>query len=284
VREERIHPGLDDKVLADWNGLMIAALANAAQVFERPDWLDLARNAFAFITTQMTDTSGRLSHSWRAGRRNHPAILDDYANLCRAALCLYEAAGEPSYLARAESWIAILDQHYWDAVDHGYFLAADDTKGLITRSKTANDAAVPAGNGTMVAVLARLFYLTGDTTYRDRADAIVRTFSGEVTRNFFPLATLINSCALLEGAVQIVIRGRRGAGDTSALVRAVHDVSLPTKILTVIGNDTALPSSHPAAGKDTVAGKATAYVCEGPVCSLPITDPVALAADLRQRR
>ncbi len=284
AREERIHPGLDDKVLADWNGLMIAALANAAQVFERPDWLDLASDAFAFITAQMMDEAGRLSHSWRAGRRNHPAILDDYANLCRAALNLYEATGEPFYLSQVETWIGVLDRHYWDAVDNGYFLAADDTEALITRSKTANDAAVPAGNGTMVGILARLFYLTGETAYRDRAEAIVVTFSGEVARNFFPLATLINTNETLQRAIQIVIRGERGAADTTALLRAVHEVSLPTKVLTIIANDAPLPNGHPAAGKETVGGAATAYVCEGPVCSLPMTDPSALAADLRQRR
>ncbi|MBV8653477.1 MAG: thioredoxin domain-containing protein [Alphaproteobacteria bacterium] len=283
AREERIHPGLDDKVLADWNGLMIAALAHAAQVFERPDWLDLASDAFAFITTQMMDEAGRLSHSSRAGRRNHPAIIDDYANLSRAALSLYEATGETSYLARVERWVDIVDRHYWDAIGEGYFLAADDTDGLITRSKTANDAAVPAGNGTFVAVLARLFSLTGKPAYRDRADAIVATFSGEVGRNFFPLATLINANELLQRAVQIVIRGERDAADTSALLRAVHEVSLPTRILTIIGDDASLPPGHPASGKDAVGGVATAYVCEGPVCSLPITDPAALAVDLQQR-
>jgi uncharacterized protein YyaL (SSP411 family) len=283
AREERVRPGLDDKVLADWNGLMIAALSNAAQVFERPDWLDLAVDAFTFITTQMTDATGRLSHSWRAGRRNHPAIVDDYANLCRAALCLHEATGEPSYLAHVQAWIGMLDRHYWDTAGDGYFLAADDTEGLITRSKTANDSAVPAGNGTMVGVLARLFYLAGKTEYRDKADAIIATFAGEVARNFFPLATLINANELLQRAVQIVIRGERDAADTAALTRAVHDVSLPTKILSVIGTGASLPDGHPAAGKTAVRGTATAYVCEGPTCSLPITDPAALSADLRQR-
>jgi uncharacterized protein YyaL (SSP411 family) len=284
ARAERIRPGLDDKVLADWNGLMIAALADAAQSFERPDWLTLAADAFDFITMAMMDADGRLSHSWRAGRRNHSAIADDYANLSRAALALSEATGEARYLAQAETWVGVLDRHYWDAGGGGYFLAATDTEGLITRTKTANDAAVPAGNGTMVGVLARLYYLTGKTAYRERADAIVAAFSGEVQRNFFPLATLINGNETLQRALQLVIRGTRDDAATTALLRAAHGVSLPNKVLAVVAPGAALPEGHPAAGKDMVGGKATAYVCEGPICSLPITDAAALDADLRRRR
>jgi uncharacterized protein YyaL (SSP411 family) len=283
ARAERIRPGLDDKVLADWNGLMIAALANAAQVFERPDWLDLASDAFAFISTKMTDENGRLFHSWRAGRRNHPAIVDDYANLCRAALALHEATGERDYVDAAERWLALLDRRYWDQAGGGYFLAADDTKGLITRSKTATDSAVPAGNGTLVGVFARLHHLTGKPAYRERADAIVATFAGEVARNFFPLATLINANETLHRALQIVILGARDDPATTALLRAVHDVSLPNKIVSVIPPGAAFPDGHPAAGKTMIGGRATAYVCDGPVCSLPLTEAAALADDLRRR-
>jgi uncharacterized protein len=283
ARAERVRPGLDDKVLADWNGLTIAALAHAGTVFARPDWLALAGDAFAFVTSAMMGGDGRLSHSWRAGRRNHPAIVDDYANLCAAALALFAATGEAGYLAQAEDWIGVLDRHYWDTEGGGYFLAATDTEGLITRTKTANDSAVPAGNGTMVGVLARLFHLTGKTPYRERAEAIVTTFSGELQRNFFPLATLINGNEILQNALQIVIRGKRDDHATAALLRAVHDVGLPNLVLSVVAPDDALPAAHPAAGKTMSGGRATAYVCAGPVCSLPIADPIALAADLRQR-
>ncbi len=283
ARAERVRPGLDDKVLADWNGLMIAALTHAADVFERPDWLALAADAFAFVTASVMDGDGRLSHSWRAGRRNHPAIVDDYANLCRAALALYAATGETAYLAQAESWTAVLDEHYWDAAGDGYFLAATDTEGLITRTKTANDSAVPAGNGTMVGVLAELFHLTGKARYRERAEAIVAAFSGELERNFFPLATLINGNEILQRALQIVIRGTRGDAGTAALLRAVRAASLPNLVLAVVAPDAALPDDHPAAGKGMVGSKPTAYVCEGPVCSLPISDAAALADELRRR-
>ena len=155
----------------------------------------------------MTGADGRLLHSWRDGRARHPASVDDYANLCRAALALHEATGDAAYLAQAGHWIAVLDRHYWDAAGGGYFFAADDTPGLIARAKTAADAAVPAGNGTLVGVLTRLAILTGDDDYRQRAEAIVGAFSGELGRNFFPLATLINNAELLVKPMQIVLVG-----------------------------------------------------------------------------
>jgi uncharacterized protein YyaL (SSP411 family) len=283
AREERIRPALDDKVLADWNGLMITAIAEAATTFERPDWLDLAEDAFAFLRERMSMSDGRLFHAWRNGRPNHPAILDDYANLARAALALAEATGKAAYVEQAESWVATLDRFYWDAEGDGYFLTASDTEGLILRPKTAADAAVPAGNGTMVGVLARLFHLTGNPAYRARAQAIVQAFSGEVTRNFFPLATLLNNAELLERAVQIVVIGAAGDPAVAALRHAAYAVSLPNRVLATIAPGAALPEGHPASGKAQIGGVATAYVCVGPVCSLPLTDPAALIEDLRRR-
>ena len=131
ARDGRVRPGLDDKVLADWNGLMIAAMANAGLVFERPD-LDRSsrRAAFEFIRRHMSEPDERLLHSWRGGRARHPASVDDYANLCRAALALYEATGDGEFLIQARDWVTILDRYYWDSAGGGYFFAANDTEGL----------------------------------------------------------------------------------------------------------------------------------------------------------
>ncbi|HWB47843.1 MAG TPA: thioredoxin domain-containing protein [Stellaceae bacterium] len=270
ARAPRVRPGLDDKVLADWNGLMIAALAQAGLIFERPDWLALAERAFAFIERDMTAAERRLCHSWRAGEARHPSTVDDYANLCRAALALHEATQDARYLASAQGWIAVLDRHYRDPQAGGYFFAADDTPGLIARVKTAADAAVPAGNGTLVGVLTRLAVLTGDASYRDRAEAIIGAFAGELGRNFFPLATLINNTELAQRPVQIVLVGPAGEAALAELRRGVYAVSLPRRVVQIIAPDEKLPADHPAHGKTMVEGKPTAYVCEGPVCSLPI--------------
>jgi uncharacterized protein len=284
AREPRVRPGLDDKVLADWNGLMIAAIAKAGIVFERPAWIEMAQSAFDFILRQMTAPDGRLSHSWRAGHARHPASVDDYANLCRAALALHEATGSEDLVARARNWVAILDRHYWDETEGGYFFAADDTAGLLARPKTAADSAVPAGNGTLVGVLCRLAALTGEQAYRRRAEVIVETFSGEIERNFFPLATFLNNVELLQNPLQIVLVGERRSPVFEALRRAVYGVSLPARIITCLSPGGSLPADHPAFGKGLVDGKPAAYVCQGPVCSLPVTDPETLLESLARLR
>ena len=123
----------------------------------------------------------------RHGRPAHPATLDDYAQMCEAALALAEATGTRGYLDQAEAWTQVLDRHYWDAEAGGYFLSADDTPALIVRPKTAHDNAAPSGNGTMAGVHARLFYLTGKDAQRERAEATVAAFSGEFQRSFSAL-------------------------------------------------------------------------------------------------
>jgi uncharacterized protein YyaL (SSP411 family) len=284
TRASRVRPGWDDKVLADWNGLMIAAMAEAGIVFERPDWVETARRAFDFIRREMTTGEGRLLHSWRAGRAQHPASVDDYANLCRAALVLHEASGEDEFITQARQWIDVLDRHYGDASGGGYFFSADDTPTLITRAKTAGDAATPAGNGTLIGVLTRLAILTGEDAYRRRAEAIVETFSGELGRNFFPLATLLNNAELLAEPVQIVIVGEPGDQAFTALRHAVYSVSLPNRVVVFLPLGHNQPANHPAYGKGLVEGRPAAYVCIGPVCSLPITEPEKLIAYLGEIR
>jgi hypothetical protein len=278
-RAARIRPGWDDKVLADWNGLMIAALTEAAMVFDRPDWLELAASAFRFIRASMMQ-DGRLFHAWRASKLQHAATLDDHAHLAAAALALHEATGGDTYLEAAREFVTLLDAHFWDATAGGYFMTADDVKDVIQRPKSAADGATPNGNGAMVAVLARLHHLTGESAYQDRAHALVAAFSGELNRNFFPLATLINSNDLLRNAVQIVIVGPRGDPATRALIRAALDRALPNRLLQVVEPGAQLPDGHPAQGKGMVGGKATAYVCKGQTCGLPVTHAAGLGTAL----
>ena len=243
-RAGRERPGWDDKVLADWNGLMIAALANAARVFAAPAWLEAAREAFAYVAGPMA-AGERLRHAARHGRAKDIEFLDDYAEMARAALMLAEATGDDAYLARARAWVAVLDEHYWDAAEGGYFYAPDDGEANISRTKTAHDAATPAGNGTMVGVLARLHHLTGEAAYRERAEALVKAFSGELERNFSPLATLANSSELLRRAVQVVVCGARADAGTQALLDAVYAASLPNRVLSMLAPGDALPAGPP---------------------------------------
>jgi uncharacterized protein YyaL (SSP411 family) len=279
VRSRRVPPQWDDKVLADWNGLMIAALAQAAAILDEPGWLSDAESAFAFVCRYMTE-SGRLRHAWREGQLRHAAVLDDYANLARAAILLFEATGKPAYLAQAQAWTAVVDQHYWDGAAGGYFLTADDTEDVITRPKTIADNAVPNGNGTMLEVLARLHYLTGDPALRERAETLAHVFSGTTAEHHTNLPTLCNGFELLDGATQIVIVGDETRAETRALFRAAIEAAPPTRIIHPLAPDAGLPTGHPAQGKGLLEGNPAAYICVGQTCGLPVTDAEALRQQL----
>ena len=280
VRDARVHPGWDDKVLADWNGQMIAALAAASTAFGEPGWLALAEQAFAAVLRDLgrigSGGDARLLHSYRAAKAQHEGMLDDYANMARAALALHEASGAETYLAQAQAWARTLDAWFWDTETGGYFFTAQDAEALIVRSKHASDNAVPAGNGTMVEVLARLALLTGDTAWQDRAEALVASFASAVAGQAPSHATLLAGFDLLLNADQIIIIGDRKEADTQAMLRAVFDASLPNRVLQVVADTSALPAAHPAQGKRRTGGRATAYICHGQTCSLPIDDAATL--------
>jgi hypothetical protein len=278
-REKRIAPGRDDKILADWNGLMIAALAQASTTFDQPQWLDWAESAFRFIVTHMTE-GGRFRHSWCAGKARHAAVLDDYANMARAALFLFERTAHASYLDQARQWVQVTDRHHWDEGAGGYFFSADDTTDVITRTKSIADNAVPSGNGTMVEVLARLFFITGETRYRDRAEALIRLFSGDKPQYLLSVPGLLTAAELLDAAVQVVLIGEAGDPRTAAMRRAALTAPLALRVFSHVTTDRPLPAGHPAAGKTAIDGRPTVYVCVGPTCSSPLSEPEPLQAFL----
>ncbi|HJP20253.1 MAG TPA: thioredoxin domain-containing protein [Alphaproteobacteria bacterium] len=273
AREQRPKPGWDDKVLADWNGLMIAALAAAGATFERPDWLHLAGQAFIFVSEALA-RGDRLGHCRRGGRLTEAGFLDDYAQMARAALTLFEATGDSDLVARAEAWVAVLDSHYWDSENGGYFFTADDGENLIARPRSI------VGNGTMVGVLAKLFYLTGKESYRHRAEAIVAAFAAEVGRNFAALPTLLSNSECLAAATQVVIVGEAHDAGTQALLQAAWQAPMAHRVIQQVSPGQNLPDGHPATAKVQINDRATAYVCRGPECSLPLYDAADLAAEL----
>jgi uncharacterized protein YyaL (SSP411 family) len=281
-RASRVRPGFDDKVLADWNGLTIATLAKAADTFDRPDWLAAAERAFAFVSTRMI-SGVRLLHSYRAGEAKAPATATDYANMIKAALALASVTGNVDYLNRARAWTELLDHHYWAEGHGGYFLAADDTDDLIVRTINALDDATPNANGTMVTNLMQLYLWTGEERYRDRAEGIVRGFGGDLSRNVFAHIGLLTGALDLLAPAQIVIVVPEGQ-DARALRRALADVSLPGAVVQEVGEGDSIAASSPAHGKTAIGGKPTAYVCIGPQCSMPVTDPAALVETVREGR
>ena len=284
VREQRIPPARDDKALADWNGMMIAALANAAAVFDRPSWFETAARAFEFVIENMTGKDGRLAHSWCAGKASGAEILDDYAQMSRAALNLYELTGFPGYLDWAVKWVAEVNERFWDSDNGGYFYTPKDASDLIVRTRQGADNATPSGNGVMAGVLVRLGYLTGDMNYRMRAIAVTEAFGGEARKNYLSVASLLNSFESLEGGVQIVILGDRADKHTQKLLQAIYSQPVPDRTVMVIAPGTDLPKNHPARNKTQRDNRATAYVCRGPSCSMPLTDPGMLADAIDPRK
>ncbi|MBL8645238.1 MAG: thioredoxin domain-containing protein [Rhodospirillaceae bacterium] len=279
ARGERIRPGRDDKILADWNGLAVEGLVHASLALHRPEWLKIAERVFAAVTGTMawTDGSGRtrLGHSFCDDRLQRVDVLDDYAHMANAALALHAANGAHIYLDQAAAWVAVADALFWDEAG-GYFFTPSDRKDLIMRTKSANDAAQPSGNGALVKALARLAALTGDDKYRVRADVVANTFAAEAFKLFPHATALLNGYDLLAETVSVVIVGPRGRKDVQTLIQAAYAVSEPNIVLSVVDDPAALPAGHPAQGKKALEGKATAYVCRGFTCSAPVTLPIEL--------
>nr|WP_294516983.1 thioredoxin domain-containing protein [uncultured Rhodopila sp.] len=271
AREKRVRPGWDDKVLADWNGLAIAALARAASVFGQPGWLDVAREAFAFILANMTDSRGGIAHAWRLGRVTAAGMIDDQAAMARAALALHEATGEPSYAAVAIRLVDVARKAFSDGHGGFYTTAADASDVPLTRPRTAADDATPAGSGVMAEVLARLYHLTGDPAWRARAEAVLTAFSGEPDQ-LSGMPTLLAAADLLEAGACVVV-----AGDASqSLVQAALGSPDPAvAVIRATGPDS-VPPGHPAHGKTAGPQGPLAYVCRRNVCGRPIGSPSAV--------
>ena len=279
ARRTRVAPGRDDKVLADWNGLMIAALARASIAFDEPGWLTAAEVAFRHVCGAKT-AGARLSHSALGDRASGVSFLTDYAAMAGAALALAEATAAPDYLVWAERWIAVLDEQFWDTENGGYFFTAADGEVLIHRPRHANDDATPSGNGLAAEALARLFYLTGNDKYRARAEAIHAAFPASKDHDVVPLASLLNAAEVLETGLQIVIIGARDDVQARALVLTAHAAAAPHRVLSWVEPGQEFPENHPAWGKVQLDARATAFVCIRQSCSLPITDVGALKSEL----
>jgi len=276
ARAKRVPPARDDKVLADWNGMMITALANAGSALRRTAWTAAAIRAFDFVLSALGD-GDRLYHSWRQGKRGHIGFADDYAHMARAALALWESTNDPAYLNRAKSWAHVLNEHFWDVQNGGYFQTSDDSDPLIVRSRTVFDQASPCANGALVAVLGKLYFATADATYRERVNALIQAFAGEIGRAYISMGSYMNGIEFVITGLQIVIVGGVAHTKTHELINAVMGRSLPNKTMMLIEPGRNLPEGHPAFGKTMQNGQPTAYICQGQNCSTPISNPVTLS-------
>src|SRR6202142_56767 len=283
LREKRVRPGLDDKVLADWNGLMIAALVNAGIVLDEPEWIAMAGRAFDFIAKTMTKgdpQNSRLGHSWRAGKLLFPGLATDFAAMIRAALALHEATGERAYLERTLIWQRAFDAHYADPDTGGYYLSADDATDLLLRPHSTLDDATPNPNAVAAQNLVRLAVLAGDDAWCAQADRLIEGILSAAERNLFGHVALLNALDLRLRAAQIVVTG----ADADRFAQAALKLPFLDRIVLRAASAADLAVAHPAQEKLKTAQTNAAFICVGATCSLPVTNPDQIAGAVSAMR
>ncbi|HYC18006.1 MAG TPA: thioredoxin domain-containing protein [Pseudolabrys sp.] len=279
ARAGRMRPGLDDKVLADWNGLMITALVNAGLALDEPGWLAMAKRAFRFISSNMS-RGDRLGHSWRDGKLLFPGLGSDFAAMIRAAVALFEATGERHYLDQALAWQNAFDRHYLDPDTGAYYLSADDASDLPLRPYSTSDDATPNPNAVAAQNLVRLALLAGDDGWRAKADRLIEGILSAAERNLFGHVALLNALDLRLRGAEIVAAG----SDAERFARAALKLPYLDRVVMRAASAAQLPASHPAQEKLKIAPANAAYVCVGQRCSLPVTDPNQVATSVAAMR
>ena len=281
LREARVHPATDDKVLAAWNGMAIAALAEAGRAFGDARYVEAAVRAAGFVLEHLRDGSGRLLRSWRDGRAGRPAFADDHASMADACLVLYETTFELRWFEHARSLADELVRRFRDPERGGFFQTGDDAEALVVRPKDLSDNAVPSGNSAAAEVLLRLAHLTGEPEYeRAGVDALrlVRdAMAGAPTGFGHALGALE---AYLSAVKEVAIVGDPASEQTRALVAEITAKRfLPNHVLAVASPGDAASVAAVALLRDRPQrdGRPTAYVCERFVCKLPVTEPSELA-------
>ncbi len=276
-REKRIHPGKDDKVLADWNGLMIAAFSRGAAVFNNSKYSEAAIKAANLILTKMRGKDGRLYHRYREGEAAVSGLLDDYVFLIWGLIELYECTFEVMYLKVALDLNGILLRHFWDEEQGGFYITADDAEEVIYRKKEIYDGAVPSGNSVAMLNLLRLGRITGNPELENKTFKIQRAFSSIVMQAPHAYTQLMAALDFAIGPTsEVVIVGNKHAEDTMAMRAALAKEFLPNKVVLFVPGGSESSEILQLAGytknMSCIEGKATAYVCREYSCSSPSTE------------
>ena len=288
AREGRVRPFKDDKVLADWNGLMIAALARAGGAFDDPNLVEAAGKAADFVLRRMSP-DGRLCHRFRDGETAITAFAEDHAFLAWGLLELYEAGFEERFLSGALDVMQALITRYWDTGDGGFFrTAADEPQLPGGRVKPLTDGVIPSANSVALLVLLKLARITGSAEYQQMAEAIMRLSGVRGAEDPYSHAFFLCAMDMAAGPfLEVVVAGSPGGSDTRAMARDVRRRFMPRKVLILRPTDAPeppivriAPFTKPLAALN---GKAAAYVCRDQACSLPMNDPAKLAALLDAR-
>ena len=274
VRAKRIAPGLDDKVITAWNGMMISAMAEAGRVFDIPRYREAAERACDFLLTTLSTADGRLLRTYRAGTAHLNAYLEDYAYFAEGLIDTYEAGGEERYLLASVRLAERMLADFADSQHGGFFTTATGHEALIMRSREGPDGATPSGNAVAASVLARLSSHFAREDFREAATAAVRAYGRQIAR--YPRAfakSLIVVDFLMSGPAEIALVGRLGDQGMESLRAAVNRTYLPNRVLVHRDSDQSATSHPLLQGKTLIDGKAAVYVCRNFACGRPITDP-----------
>lgn len=281
ARAQRVPPGLDDKILTSWNGLMIASLARGGRFLGEPRYVEAAARAADFILGKLS-ADGRLLRTFRNGKAHTPAFLDDYAFFVEALLELYSASFEPRWLLEAIRLNQDTLRHFWDEREGAFFLTADDAELLVVRSKSIQDGATPAGNSVALTNLIRLGEILDNDEYREKALRALRALAGSVRQSPLAFDRLLLAVDLYHSPLtEVVIAGPRNTPPTQALIQTANHGYDPYRLIvlmdeTASGAD-ALRSQVPLLeGKLPIQGHAAAYVCRNRTCGKPATSPEEL--------
>ena len=276
VREKRVHPLKDDKILTDWNGLMIAALALGARILNRPEYETAARKAADFILTKMRDKNGRLYHRFRDGELAVEAHAGDYAFLIHGLLSLYQTTYDLAYAEEAKILQEKMIERFWDEENGGFFSTPNGSDELPVRPKELYDGAIPSANSVALFNLVFLSRLTGDPQWENRIQAHIRAFAGTLKSQ--PQAFTYFLCALdfaLRPGQEIIIAGEPQATDTRQLLSALNLNFTPNKVAIVKSDNNAERLAKFAGytdGLQVIEGQATAHVCRNGSCTDSTTD------------
>jgi uncharacterized protein YyaL (SSP411 family) len=286
ARTERVRPGLDDKVLTSWNGLMIAALATAAQALDRPDYAAAAARAADFILRRMRSADGRLLRTWSpGGEAKLNAYLEDYAFLLEGLVCLYEATFEARWVGDALQLADVMVEQFWDAQGGGFFYTGRDHEELIARGKDPHDNATPSGNAVAVTALLRLVKLTGRGDLQDRAETTLRLYGGLLRSHPFAASQMLLALDFYLGPVrEFAVVGDPESEETRRVVRAVREGFRPNKVVALRPVRGAVREDLLGLleGRVAVGGRTTTYVCENFSCRAPLVGAEAVEEALKE--
>ena len=272
IREKRVKPFRDEKIITAWNGLALSGLAEAIKLSPEPAYIDAARRTIDFIFEKLFPY-GFLLHTYKDGHAKLLGFLDDYAFMAFGLLDIYEAVFDKSALDRAIALGEIMLREFWDEKDGGFFSTGVSHEKLISRAKPIFDASIPSGNAMATQLLLRLYHLTGDDRYYQHAEKVLRSYYDAMESQPFGFAHLL--CALdfyLEPPKEVVVVGESNDANMLELLHNIHSIYQPNMTVQTASPNEPLDKLSPSlAGKVPVSGKPTAYVCHNFTCSAPVT-------------